>query len=371
MQQYSDRVDLQMKKKQIIKLIIVSLIALLGVFSVFWKDVIDKNINRYLSSRNIYQSQQKLSVHFIDVGEADAIAIKFPNGEVGLIDSGDEDDTENVMSYIYEHIINDKKSKKINYLFFTHCDNDHIGGLKRIVNHYDVQNVYRPRQYCSFEQVEDEYGYLSTSEIYADAISTINEKGVHLTTVVDNMELFVGTAKIKLFRPYKKYLASNDYSYFIKITYQNQSILFTGDASSTVENDVIALHENELQSDYLKVAHHGSKFSSSAQFLAIVQPQVAIISVGTNMYGHPTEAVISRLQEVGAEILRTDIEGSILVNIGQSSTVFLSNYFEVSFIWKYGTLVTVVEIVCIIVIIKEVVLTIKSNKKSKKILTKV
>ena len=95
MQQYSDRVDLQMKKKQIIKLIIVSLIALLGVFSVFWKDVIDKNINRYLSSRNIYQSQQKLSVHFIDVGEADAIAIKFPNGEVGLIDSGDEDDTEN------------------------------------------------------------------------------------------------------------------------------------------------------------------------------------------------------------------------------------------------------------------------------------
>ena len=98
---------------------------------------------------------------------------------------------------------------------------------------------------------------------------------------------------------------------------------------------------------------------------------MAIISVGTNMYGHPTEAVISRLQEVGAEILRTDIEGSILVNIGQSSTVFLSNYFEVSFIWKYGTLVTIVEIVCIIVIIKEVVLTIKSNKKSKKILTKV
>lgn len=359
-----------MKNKKIVKLIIVSLIAFLGIFSFAYESFVNSVISQFLSSRQIYDDYGQLSVHFVDVGEADAIAINFPNGDVGMIDCGDESKSSLVMSYIDQFVLTGKRNNHINYFFFTHCDNDHIGGIKRIVSNYDVDAVYRPRQYCSFETIEDKNGYISTSETYEDTITAINQKEIKLTTVFDNMEFFVGDTNIKIFCRNKRYEDSNDCSYFIKITYKNQSILFTGDASSQVESDVMELHADELKSDYLKVAHHGSKYSSSAEFLACVRPKVAIISVGNNIYGHPTEATLSRLDACGAKVYRTDIDGSVLVNLGESSKVLNDSYAKDSFGLDCGTLFIIIEIFNLIVIQKEFVLAIKNRKKLKKLRTK-
>ena len=360
-----------MKKSKLAKLILISLIAILGVFSVCFEDVINSNINRYLYSRGIYQPKDELSIHFIDVGEADAIAINFPNGEVGMIDTGDENSAQKVMSYIDQYIVNTSKHKKIDYLFFTHCDSDHIGGLKRIVNNYQVKNIYRPRQFCSFETTDDKNAYISTSEIYADTIKTIHQTASNLITIWDGMEFCVGQTSIQIFASNKRYVDSNDYSYFIKLTYNNQSILFTGDASSVVENDVIELYGNALKSDYLKVAHHGSKFSTSLDFLSYVQPKVAIISVGINNYGHPAEETLARLSQCGTKIYRTDIDSSVLINMGQSAKILKSSYAKDNFYLNCGSLCIIIEIFDLIVIQKEFVLAIKNRKKLKKLLTKV
>lgn len=350
---------------------LVGLIAILGVFSALFEDSIDLKINKYLYGRSIYQTNDVLSIHFIDVGEADAIAINFPNGEVGMIDTGDEDNTRKVMSYIDQYVINQNKHKKIDYLFFTHCDSDHIGGLKRIISNYQVKNVYRPSQYCSFENTDDENAYISTSEVYADTIKTIQQSTTDLITIFDGMELWAGQTCIQIFASNKSYTESNEYSYFIKISYDNQSILFTGDASSVVESDIVELHGNDLKSDYLKVAHHGSKFSTSIEFLSYVQPKVAIISVGINNYGHPTEETLARLTQMGTKICRTDKDGSILINVGQSSNILKSSYAKDNFCLNCGSLCIIIEILDLIVIQKELVLAIKNRRKLKKMLTKV
>ena len=142
------------------------------------------------------------------------------------------------------------------------------------------------------------------------------ESGASLIKAHNLMHLDMGEAKIDIVYPEIIVEDSNNFSYYIKVEYNGSSLLFTGDADKTIENEVIKGYANYVDCDILKVAHHGSSTSSSMEFLNAVTPKYAVISVGKNNWGHPTNEVINNLKVCGVErILRTDIEGNILFSI--------------------------------------------------------
>lgn len=357
-----------MKKSQKIKLIVCFLVAVLGIFSFAIEGPINIAIDKMMSNLSIIIKQDNLVVHIINVGEGDAMAVNFPNGQVALIDTGLEETAGDVMEYIDTNVINDQKDKVIDYIFISHCDSDHTGGLTRIINNYDVKNVYRPRQYASFED-PIQCGYEATNQAYTSGISAIIEKDINLNVVVDEMTLDIGGVTLKFFSPYIQYEDSNDYSYFLKMMYKGKSFLFTGDASTTVEEDIMSEHSKELKSDYLKIAHHGSKYSTSAEFVACVQPKYAIISVGNNRYGHPTSIVLTNLQNVGAEVLRTDQNGNMAIKMIDEK-LLTDTYYLTGIPLSWGLLCIVLEIVDLIVVIKFVPIAIENRRKTKKLTTK-
>lgn len=357
-----------MKKSQKIRLIVCLLVAVLGIFSFAIESSINIAIDKMMSYLSIVVKQDNLVVHIIDVGEGDAMAVNFPNGQVALIDTGLEDTADVVMEYIDTKVINDQKDKVIDYIFLSHCDSDHAGGLTRILNNYDVQKVYRPRQYASFE-TPIEYGYEATNQAYTSGIATIIEKDISLNVVVDEMKLDIGGVVLKFFSPLIQYKDSNDYSYFLKMTYNEKSFLFTGDASATVEEDIMTEHAQELKSDYLKIAHHGSKYSTSADFVACVQPKYAVISVGNNRYGHPTSVVINNLTGVGAQIFRTDQNGSMAIKM-LDEDMLTDVYYLTGIPLSWGLLCIILEVFDLIIVAKFVPIAIQNRRKIKKMTTK-
>lgn len=346
----------------------ISLIAftLLMLFSLPFSTFINSLINKTLDKTKIVSKNDQLLIHFINVGEADAMAINFPNGEIAIIDTGRSESIYQFLSYVDDNVINSKRDKIIDYLFFTHCDTDHIGGLTSVLARYDVKNVYRPRQFSDIEEVSDIYGYVTSGEEYRKCITDITNEGCNFTIVTDNMVINIGEVELKIFSPYKKYTSSNEYSYLIKLTYRNKSVLFTGDASEKVEADIMAMHYMELDSDILKVAHHGANDSTSIDFLQCVSPEYAVISVGSNLYGHPTEAVLNKLSTCGVTVFRTDNDGNILLKL-TNNIEFLTDYYSftpLEITWtKVCVLIILIELLIVLLdIVKFVIKYIKKKK---------
>lgn len=235
----------------------------------------------------------ELKVHFIDVGQGDATFIELPNDKTMLIDAGpsDREVTDYIKSNGYD---------SIDYVIATHPDADHINGMPEILNTFKVGTFYMP---------EKEH----TTAIFEKTLDSITENGcktkyaVAGKNIIDKDEL-----KIYFVGPVEKYNDNNACSAVVKLEYKQTSFLFTGDADHTSESDMLK-GNYDLSADILKVGHHGSSSSSSVEFINAVRPKDAIISVGANSYGHPTDEVLNILSNVGASIYRTDDVGTITV----------------------------------------------------------
>jgi len=244
----------------------------------------------YLSAH----AEDGLSIHFIDVGQADA-AILLCDGEVLMIDGGNAADSSLVFSYLK----NTLGLEHIDCMIATHPHEDHIGGLSGALNACSVGVVYSPVS-------EDD------SKAFVSLVKYVGKHGGELIVPQVGDSFFIGTAKVTFLSPTKAYADTNDLSLVVRIEYGNTSFLFTGDAGWDAEHDMIDAGM-ELGSTLLKVGHHGSATSSSYVFLREVMPRYAIISVSEgNGYGHPSEAVLSRLRDLDAEIYRTDVHGTII-----------------------------------------------------------
>ncbi|MBQ8430960.1 MAG: MBL fold metallo-hydrolase [Clostridia bacterium] len=277
-------------------------------------------------------SYNNLLVHFISVGQADAIAINFPNGEVAVIDTGSEYSNKKVVDYINNYVISNKHNKKIDHLFYTHADTDHTGGLIALLNNYDCLNIYRPLQYASFEQNKSELGQIVDNENYEKAVDLIYKETKDQIFIENNLNFYVGEVLIQIFYPVYNRKDSNEYSYFIKLSYKSKSVLFTGDVTAEGEEYALSQFGSELDSDVLKVAHHGSDSSSSLNFLNAVSAETAVISVGKNNFGHPTSAVLNNLTNSGVKnIYRTDSSGNVLIEINKDILVHQNDYFISNF----------------------------------------
>ena len=257
----------------------------------------------------------ELKVHYIDVGQGDSSFIEFPNGKTMLIDAGIPSAGYTVKSYISE-----LGYSTINYIVATHPHEDHIGGLLTIFDNFEVETFYMPNKEHTtdiFMELLNSVSANGCKAIYAkNGVSVINE---------DNL-------KVSFVAPLSSsYSDLNNYSAIVKINYKDSTFLFTGDAESVVESELLSSGQS-LNADILKVGHHGSNYSSTTSFLSKVKPKHAIISVGGNNYGHPAADALSRLNDIGASIYRTDEVGTIIVTtdgatytIDKNATTIKSN----------------------------------------------
>ncbi len=250
-----------------------------------------------------YPTDDVLVSHFLDVGQADSSFIELPNKETILIDAGEKKDSDKIIKYI-----KDLGYKKIDYVIATHPHADHIGGMKDIIDSFDIGDIYMPK-------------VVATSKTYENLLLKIQEKGLKIHTGKSGVEIINSdNLLVQILAPNKdKYSSYNNYSIVLKITYKENIFLYMGDAEELSEGEITG----NIKSDVLKVGHHGSDTSSSREFLSRVRPSYAIISVGeNNNYNHPSSKTIKNLEKYTNNIYRTDLSGNIIViSDGKNITV--------------------------------------------------
>jgi beta-lactamase superfamily II metal-dependent hydrolase len=238
------------------------------------------------------------SVTFIDVGQGDAIWVHDDTGFDALVDAGDESHAGVVLSHL-QHVPN------LDVVVWTHAHADHIGGLCDVLSAMPVDRVL----YNGFDY---------NSATFNDLLDLVNALGLELETVTAGDAFTWGDYSVWVLHPTREYLNTNDSSVVLRLSYGPTDILLTGDIEWEAESDLLARGAN-LQAEVLKVPHHGSVSSSHTVFLDAVQPEVAIISVGPNAYGHPSDIVEQRLQNRGIITYRTDVVGTVTARMDRSS----------------------------------------------------
>jgi len=238
-------------------------------------------------------SGDRLEVHFMDVGQADAILIKQGTSAM-LVDAGNNADAEFVVQYIKAQGVT-----KLDYVIGTHPHEDHIGGLDAVIRAFQIERIIMPKA-------------VATTKTYEDVLAVIQQKGFKITAPVPGTKFAFGSASFTVLAPNSAdYESLNNHSVVIRLVYGKTSFLLTGDAENISEKEMLD-KAFTLKSDVLKVSHHGSDTSTTTDFLGAVDPRYAVISVGKdNSYGHPSSSVIKRLQDRGVQVYRTDENGSV------------------------------------------------------------
>lgn len=256
-----------------------------------------------------------LSVTFFDIGQGDAMFIESPTGIQLLIDGGPPDG--GVLRRLSEEM--GFFDRSLDLVLATHSDKDHIGGLPDVLDRYDVSEILMT------ENKGEDNKISNTAEAFWDRVNT---EGARITYARRGMQYDLGGGAIlTVLFPDRdpSYLESNTASIVTRLTYGESEFLFTGDSPKAIEEYLVSLDGQGLQSDVLKAGHHGSHTSSGENFLNAVHPNYAVISAGKdNQYGHPHADVLESLRAVGAETKNTADTGSITF-VTDGSRIWLEN----------------------------------------------
>ncbi len=242
----------------------------------------------------INTSHRETTVHFFDVGQGDSELVRLGGNALMLVDGGPANDLviENLNRTVLE------QRRYIDIVFLSHPQIDHFGGLLSVFEQYQVGALLH----------SGKRGEGIAAREFWDAASRYNireivlEKGDRICFRSDCFSVLSPSHEDK------EKLSENDLSLALLLQAKGSKLLFIGDSGSLTE-DKIAAEAGLI--DVLKVSHHGSKFSSSEQFLRAVMPRIAVIEVGKNSYGHPSPDTLARLKKIGASVLRTDERGTI------------------------------------------------------------
>jgi len=239
-------------------------------------------------------SEETVQFHFIDVGQGDCTFIQ--NGDTTiLIDAGPQKSGHIVYNYLKKLGI-----KYLDYFIGTHPHEDHIGGAFSVLTGIDVG--------CVFLNGDGDEGFH-----FENLVDLLIEKNITPEIPDTDCIYQIGGLRLKFLSPTQTYEDTNYNSLVVRVDFKNVSALFTGDIEKPVESDLLSKDIN-LSADILKVAHHGSRNSSSIEFLYAVSPAVAVIQCGKgNSYGHPHSEALDRLTKTGTQILRCDKEGTIII----------------------------------------------------------
>lgn len=183
----------------------------------------------------------------------------------------------------------------------THPHEDHIGGMDAVISQFDIGKIYMPNA-------------TTTTKTFNDVLTAIKAKGLTITAPTPGTVFYLGQAQCAILAPNSQtYKDLNNYSIVIRLVYGNTSFLFTGDAQSESEKEMLSKGYS-LKSDVLKVGHHGSNTATSPEFLKAVSPKYAVISVGKgNDYGHPHQVILDELAGAAVLVYRTDLNGTITI----------------------------------------------------------
>ncbi|MDI6592014.1 MAG: ComEC/Rec2 family competence protein [Patescibacteria group bacterium] len=255
-----------------------------------------------------------LEVNFFDVGQGDAIFIETPKRYQILIDGGPD-------STILEKLRKKMPfwDRSIDLIILTHPEEDHLAGLLEVLKRYKIENILWT-------------GIIRNTPEYKEWVKLIEREKAEIKIAQANQKIKAGKVYFEILYPFenlegKTFKNINNTSIVSRLVFNENSFLFTGDIYRSVEEELIREYSCSnlsstsslvseckgaiLDSDVLKVAHHGSRTSTAEDFLREVSPEIAIIQVGKNKYGHPHPEALERLEKFGTKILRTDFHGDI------------------------------------------------------------
>lgn len=273
------------KKAQLLTVIVFGVIA---VFSLYFGNDITNNIG---TPNGILQ------ISYLDVGQGDSAYIKVNDFDI-LIDAGPRSDSDKLMEQLKEKNIDD-----FEIVIATHPHEDHIGGMTKVFDEYDVESFYMPKA-------------TSTTKTFENMINAVKNEGLKVQVIQEGMSFDLGEgAKIEVYSPTQEsYENLNNYSPIMKLTYGNNTFIFTGDAEKEVEKEVLEKYSNNLKADVIKFGHHGSSTSSSEEFIEAISPKYGIISCGVdNSYGHPHREILDVINKMDIKAYRTDKQGEITI----------------------------------------------------------
>ena len=245
----------------------------------------------------------------------DSTLIISPKGKKILIDGGEED--QNILiPYLLA-----RKIKKLDYIIISHFDSDHCGEIKDVLENLKVKKLIISKQIKKSEECNE---IIEIAKIRKIQIIFV-EAGMELK-IERNLSFFI------LWPENNKQITENplnNNSIVTKLIYNKFQMLFTGDIEQIAEERLVSKYDQELKANILKVAHHGSKTSSTEEFINKVQPKIALIGVGkNNNYGHPNNEVIKRLTTYGAKIYRTDENGEVSIMVNSEGNIRIKKFIE-------------------------------------------
>ena len=241
----------------------------------------------------IPENSEGLTVHFIDVGQADSILL-LCDGQSMLIDGGNVEDSDLVVAYLQEQGIT-----KLDYVVNTHAHEDHVGGLPAVLAVYETENLWCP---------VDEY----SSKCFEDFLYYADQQDLEPVCPDPGSVYALGSTQITVLGPIKDNYDTNNSSIVLRADYGQTSFLLSGDAEERAEKDILEAGF-DIACTVMKAGHHGSDTSNSYLWLREADPAYVVISVGEgNTYGHPHEGALSRFRDNDAIVCRTDLQGHIV-----------------------------------------------------------
>ncbi len=242
-------------------------------------------------------SDDNLQVHFLDVGKADCSYVKCGDVNI-LIDAGDLDIYAKSVQYLKRHNV-----KRLDLVIATHAHRDHIGQMCEVIGNFEIDNFIMSK---IPETVSE-----PVPSIFGRMMNSLRKAEISITEARAGEKMRMEGLDLAILGPVRSYSRMNDNSVVVKLEYRETRFLFMGDAEKAAESDLIK-RTVDLKADVLKVGHHGSKTSTSADFLSKVQPRFAVISVGKDRHNLPDKDVEEKLKSCGAEVFRTDVCGDVV-----------------------------------------------------------
>ena len=259
---------------------------LLNVF--VWQEVFALNTPKYLM------------VDFLNVGQGDSAFVETPQGHQIMIDGGPNSVVLAKLAFLMPFW-----DKDLDLIILTHPEKDHMQGLLEVLKNYRADYIL----WSGIKKDGQDY------EKWLAVLEHQKKLGAKIIVAESSEIITAGDLKIDVLYPFlslenKEVKSANETSVVAKIIYGKNYFLFTGDIDMAIERKIVKSGQN-VNADVLKIAHHGSKYSTSPEFLQSVSPFLAVISVGKNSYGHPTSEVLNKLENFGIKVKRTDIAGDI------------------------------------------------------------